>query len=99
MCIRDSYLRGRYILLRSAPQPQPFRLVDLQANIVPVSYTHLDVYKRQILPKAPIYQRIGMNWYIRQQEKGLVKELYISTLLKTHFATAEFAELGIGIGL
>lgn len=63
-------------------------------------YMQLGAYVKQtILPKAPIYQRIGMNWYIRQQEKGLVKELYISTLLKTHFATAEFAELGIGIGL
>jgi hypothetical protein len=57
-------------------------------------------YLRQtLLPKAPIYQRLGMNWYIRQQEKGLIKNIFVSTLLKTHFATAEFAELGIGIGL
>lgn len=63
-------------------------------------YMQLGAYVKQtILPKAPIYQRIGMNWYLRQQENGLLKELYISTLLKTHYATAEFAELGIGIGL
>lgn len=63
-------------------------------------YMQLGAYVKQtILPKAPIYQRLGMNWYIRQQEKGLVKEFYISTLLKTHYAAAEFAELGVGIGL
>ncbi|MCC6186738.1 MAG: acyloxyacyl hydrolase [Chitinophagaceae bacterium] len=50
-----------------------------------------------LLPKAPIYQRLGMNWYLLQAEKGAVKELYISTLLKTHYATAELAELGLGI--
>lgn len=52
-----------------------------------------------ILGSAPIYQKLGMNWYIIQKETGLVKEFCISTLLKTHYATAELAELGIGIGL
>lgn len=52
-----------------------------------------------VLNSAPVYQKLGMNWYILQQEKGLVKELSISTLLKTHYAVAELAELGIGIGL
>lgn len=49
------------------------------------------------LANAPIYQKIGMNWYILQKEKGIVKELSISTLLKTHYADAELAELGLGI--
>lgn len=63
-------------------------------------YMQLGVYVRQtLLSKAPIYQRLGMNWYLIQREKGLVKEMTISTLLKTHYATAELAELGIGIGL
>lgn len=58
----------------------------------------LGAYLRQtLLAKAPIYQRLGMNWYLLESEKGAVKELYISTLLKTHYATAELAELGLGI--
>jgi hypothetical protein len=63
-------------------------------------YMQLGVYVRQtLLAKAPIYQRLGMNWYLIQKEKGLIKEMTISTLLKTHFATAELAELGIGIAM
>ena len=54
--------------------------------------------KQTILPKAPIYQRLGMNWYIRQQEKGLIKDFFVCTILKTHYATAELAELGFGVG-
>lgn len=50
------------------------------------------------LPSDPIYQKLGINWYLIQKEKGLVKELSISTLLKTHYAIAELAELGIGVG-
>lgn len=62
-------------------------------------YLQMGVYLRQtMLAKAPIYQRLGMNWYIRQQEKGFIKDVYFSTLLKTHYATAEYAEAGVGIG-
>lgn len=63
-------------------------------------YMQVGAYVRQtLLAKAPIYQRLGMNWYLLQNEKGLIKELTITTLLKTHYATAELAELGVGIGL
>jgi hypothetical protein len=51
------------------------------------------------LPSTPVYEKLGINWYLVQKEKGLIKELCVSTLLKTHFAVAELAELGIGIGL
>jgi hypothetical protein len=62
-------------------------------------HLQMGVYiKQTILAKAPIYQRLGMNWYLIQKEKGVIKELYISTLLKTHYATAELAELGVGVG-
>ncbi|MBL7711303.1 MAG: acyloxyacyl hydrolase [Chitinophagaceae bacterium] len=58
------------------------------------------VYIHQaLLRSAPIYQKLGMNWYLIQKEKGLIKELSISTLLKTHYSTAELAELGVGISL
>ena len=59
----------------------------------------LGTYLHQtILPKAPIYQRYGMNWYLLQAEKGWIKEWYMGTFLKTHFATAEYAELSMGFG-
>jgi hypothetical protein len=51
------------------------------------------------LSNPPIYQKLGINWYIKQSETGTIKEICLSTLLKTHYATAELAELGIGIGL
>lgn len=61
-------------------------------------YFQIGTYLKQtILPKAPIYQRLGINWYIHQKETGLVKDIYIGTLLKTHYATAEHAELALGI--
>lgn len=63
-------------------------------------HLQMGVYiKQTLLAKAPIYQRLGMNWYLIQKEKGVIKELFVSTLLKTHYATAELAELGIGVGL
>jgi len=46
----------------------------------------------------PYYQKIGGNIYLLQREKGPLKELYTSLLLKTHKTQAELAELGIGMG-
>lgn len=61
-------------------------------------YLQMGYYVHQsALPNAPIYQKLGMNWYIIQKERAVVKELYLSTLLKTHYATAELAELSLGI--
>jgi len=45
-----------------------------------------------------IYQKLGGNLYVIQKEKGLLKELYASVLLKTHTTTADFCEIGIGAG-
>lgn len=61
--------------------------------------TQIGVYIHQaVLPSPIIYQKLGMNWYLRQAEQGYIKECFVSTLLKTHYATAELAELGIGLG-
>lgn len=61
--------------------------------------TQIGVYIHQaILPSPILYQKLGMNWYLRQSENGPIKECFVSTLLKTHYATAELAELGLGIG-
>jgi len=45
-----------------------------------------------------IYEKIGGNFYVIQKEKGPLKELFFSALLKTHMATAELFEMGIGVG-
>ncbi len=47
----------------------------------------------------PFYQKLGGNLYIIQNETGILKELYLSILLKTHRTQAELAELGLGIGI
>lgn len=61
--------------------------------------TQIGFYIHQaILPSPILYEKLGMNWYLRQREQGAIKECFISTLLKTHYATAELAELGFGIG-
>jgi hypothetical protein len=61
--------------------------------------TQIGFYIHQaVLPSPFMYQKLGMNWYLRQRENGLFKECFVSTLLKTHYATAELAELGLGIG-
>lgn len=45
-----------------------------------------------------LYQKLGGNLYIVQKETGLFKELYASVLLKTHTTTADFCEIGLGVG-
>lgn len=57
-------------------------------------YTH-EAY----LKFDPVYQKLGLNVYLRQKEKGLFKEVFVAALLKTHMTQAELAELGLGIGL
>jgi len=49
--------------------------------------------------KERLYQKLGGNFYLVQKEKGLLKELYFSAILKTHMASAELFEMGVGIGL
>jgi len=57
-------------------------------------YTH-----QAYLKLSPVYEKIGLNWYLLQQEHGLFKEIWIGTYLKTHYTSAELAELGLGIGI
>lgn len=45
-----------------------------------------------------LYQKLGGNFYLVQIEKGPVKEVFLSALLKTHSAKAELFEMGLGIG-
>lgn len=49
--------------------------------------------------KENLYQKLGGNFYLVQREKGPVKEVFFSAILKTHMANAELFEMGIGFGL
>ena len=46
-----------------------------------------------------IYEKLGVNLYLVQQEKGLVKEFFPYIYLKTHGTQAELVEVGLGVGL
>ena len=48
--------------------------------------------------KDAIYEKIGGNFYVVQNEKGPLKEVFFSAILKTHAATAELFEMGVGVG-
>lgn len=54
--------------------------------------------KDTAIPVDPYYQKLGGNFYLVQQERGPLKELFLSVLLKTHKAQAELAEIGLGVG-
>jgi len=53
--------------------------------------------KRGLYPDA-YYEKLGGNVYILQKEKGVLKELFASCLLKAHKTDAELVELGLGVG-
>jgi hypothetical protein len=55
--------------------------------------------KEATLRQDPYYEKLGGNFYLVQKEKGFLKELFLSALLKTHKTQAELAEIGIGFGL
>ena len=52
--------------------------------------------KNAYLRLDPYYEKLGYNYYLIRQEKGLLKELYLSALLKTHLTQAELGEFGLG---
>ena len=61
--------------------------------------TQVGVYYHQTFLKFdPVYEKIGVNYYIIQNEHGAVKEFFLSALLLTHEIVAEYAEFGIGAG-
>ena len=44
------------------------------------------------------YEKLGGNLYIINKETGILKELYLSMLLKVHMEEAELVEAGLGFG-
>lgn len=62
----------------------------------------LGVYLNRENGGQPIYQKLGLSYHfyhVKNEEQGnhFVKDIYLTTQLKTHFATADFAEFGFGI--
>lgn len=47
---------------------------------------------------AGVYEKLGGNLYLIQREKGALKELCLTGLLKTHGSVAELTEFGLGVG-
>jgi hypothetical protein len=56
-------------------------------------------YRQTFLKFDPVYEKLGGNFYFLRTEHGVLKELFITAMLVTHGATAEYAEFGIGVGL
>lgn len=54
--------------------------------------------KDAYLHLTPYYQKLGAHYYVVQQERGPLKEVFLTALLKTHLASAELAEFGLGFG-
>ncbi len=54
--------------------------------------------KHNELSKNKIYEKLGGNIYLIQNEKGILKELSTHAYLKTHGTEAELVEVGLGMG-
>jgi hypothetical protein len=46
-----------------------------------------------------IYQKVGMNYHFYSRKHAIVKDVYLSLILKTHLVQAQYAELGFGFFL
>lgn len=61
--------------------------------------TQVGVYiKDAALRQDKYYEKIGCNYYLLRTERGALKELCLSLLLKTHKSVAELIECGVGVG-
>ena len=61
--------------------------------LIPVSYTHLDVYKRQgdlyitfVIPDDPVFKRLGNDLYIHAP-----LSLYTAAVSYTHLKSSSYA--------
>lgn len=46
----------------------------------------------------PLYQKIGGQYYLYQNDRTFLKSAYVNLILKTHTSNAELFEMGVGIG-
>ena len=58
----------------------------------------LGYYLNRPLGGEPIYQKVGLNYhFIRNLRKYKLGDAYLMLQLKTHYASAEYVEMGLGI--
>lgn len=57
----------------------------------------LGIYLNRPLGGELLYQKLGLAYYVYNSSKGFIKNMFVTSLLKTHYANAEYAELGIGV--
>lgn len=98
----NAYVRDNTSLQIQNPAQQAYKVALLAGNefllgrvgvVLQVGY----YLKPGLLTQSKIYQKLGGNFYLVQQEKGFIKEAYICAFLKTHTSVAELAELGFGM--
>ena len=61
MCIRDRYEGVGFLVVFTAEHAD---VLCLALAVIPVSYTHLDVYKRQRLGHEPVRRSSNELWYL-----------------------------------
>lgn len=54
--------------------------------------------KEAALTLDPYYEKLGYNYYLISKDRGPLKELCLTALLKTHKTSAELLEFGVGAG-
>jgi hypothetical protein len=54
--------------------------------------------KQAYIVKDAVYEKVGVNYYAIQKERGGLKELFFSVFLKSHMNVAEMGGIGMGIG-
>ena len=55
-------------------------------------------YHQTWLKFDPFYEKLGTNIYLIRQERGPLKELFVSAFLLTHEIVAQYGEFGMGVG-
>lgn len=88
---RSAYAGGAY---KSAVFIGNEFLLGRLGVILQAGYYIKDGYQTQ----GALYQKLGGHFYLLQNERGPIKELFISGLLKTHLSVAELTEFGFGMG-
>jgi hypothetical protein len=54
--------------------------------------------KDAALSQGIYYEKLGANLYLKQKQKGVVKDVFVCGFLKVHKFVAELAEFGFGFG-
>ena len=94
MCIRDSYMVIAVLaiaLLGSTPieEEKPDKASGFKACFAPVSYTHLDVYKRQSLKLSRNFCFRASFFEVMSASHSIIKSSISSPASKSRRRTAE----------